>query len=201
MRQFEAPDLSSFSPAAIADLAAATALEASDVQLGLGLIGLARRLRRECVGQRPGIPDLSRHNASYESLLAWEVLPEMAARLMRQGGVDLARTKDELEVPGMEIFSNEDLRKSLADGLRFSQLPAISEELRAHAAPGEIQAGRLLACEILARPVAFGNVAEISCARLCPEPAPGSPEAEDDWFLQERHRALSVQDDMPDMAN
>lgn len=193
----EIEDMTSLLPAAVADRAAATALEASDTDLGLGLIGLARRLRRECIGQKPGVPDLRRPNASYESLLAWEVLPEMADRLLKRSGAVMARTRAEQDVPSMEIFSDEDLRKSLGDGLKFSRFPEISETLRAGAAPGEIQPGRLLACELVARPIALGNVVAISCARLSPDPMPGTPEADEDWFVSERRRH-SLVDDAPE---
>lgn len=185
-------------PGGVADLAAAAAMEASDLDLGRGLIGLARRLRLECNGQHPDVPNLRSPNATYESLVAWEVLPEMAARLMRRAGVEMARTKDELEVPSMEIFSEGDLRKSLADGLRFSRFAEIGDKLRSFEDPAEIQPGRLLACELISQPIAAGNVLAISCARLSPDPEPWTQEAREDWFLREQRRASIPEDDLPE---
>lgn len=193
--------LSSFSfptQQAVAQRAAETALEATDLDLGRGLIGLARRLRLECHGQHPDVPNLRSPNATYESLVAWEVLPEMAERLMRRAGVQMVRTKEELDVPSMEIFSDADLRQSLADGLRFSRFAEIGDRLRGLEDPAEIQPGRLLACELVSQPIAAGNVLAISCARLSPDPEPWSAEAQEDWFLREQRRAALPEDDLPE---
>jgi len=182
----------------VAEKVAETAVEASDLDLGRGLIGLARRLRLECQGQHPDVPNLRSPNATYESLVAWEVLPEMSDRLMRRAGVQMARTREELSVPSMEIFSDADLRKSLADGMKFSRFAGIAEKLRSLEDPADIQPGRLLACELISQPIPAGNVLAISCARLSPDPEPWSAEAQDDWFLREQRRAAMPEDDLPE---
>ena len=174
----------------IANLAAATAMSSSDADLAKGLVGLARRIRKECVGQRRDIPNLKAPNATCESLLVWEVMPEIARRLLARSGATLLFTTAERKVPSMDIFSDEDLRRTAADGLRFSRFKTISGILRKHARPGEIEPGKILGVEFLARPIHMGNLLEISCSRLSPAPAPESPEAAEDWFLVNRRRGV-----------
>ncbi|MCE6959636.1 hypothetical protein LAZ40_11465 [Cereibacter sphaeroides] len=174
----------------IAGLAAVAAIEGSDIDLARGVIGLARGLRRECVGQRPGVPDLRKPDASFESLLAWELLPELAARLMARTGATFVRSREETAVPSLAVFSDADLRRSFGEAMRSCRFGEVADTLRRHAAPDEIQPGRLLACEIASQDLSCGNIVEIACSRLVPEPAPGTPGAEDDLLAIDRRRSL-----------
>lgn len=161
------------------------AREGSRAEVGSMILGLSRRIRKECRGQLPGIPDLTSHKPQMaEGALVYEYLPELAQRFLTGSGADMLRTAEERAVPDLDHFTDEDLRLAIGDGLRASRFAAISARLRL------LQEPRSFATEIFAGDLHDGNVIEIATSRLIPAFKADHPSYRKDSLQFDRDRAM-----------
>lgn len=161
------------------------ARKGSDVKAASLLLAICRQVRRECLAQAPGVPDLSRHRGQVpESALVYEYLPELVARVYARNGLQMMRTSDERAVPSMDHFSDDDLRIAIGEALQHSRFPDIADRL------GAVQSGSKICTELLGASLASGNIAEILTSRFIPAFAPDHPAAQRDVLELERTNAL-----------
>lgn len=140
---------------------------ASPQDLGHSLLGVARQVRRELRGQVRGLPDLSRPGAlDPESILVWEILPEVCRRLIGRAGVEMLMTPSERRTVPCDHLTDIELRGWVAECLRPSRFFGAGELLRKHPDRFPMQPGGLFVSEILGSPVERGHIAEIATARL-----------------------------------
>lgn len=141
--------------------------DASPQDLGHSLLGVARQARRELRGQLRGLPDLSRPGAlDPESILIWEILPEVCRRLIERSGVDLLMSPQERRTVPCDHLTDIELRGWVAECLRPSRFAGAGEVLRANPDRFPVQPGGLFMADILGVRVERGHIAEIATARL-----------------------------------
>lgn len=151
---------------ALADLRAEL-WNASPPELGHSLLGAARQARRELRGQVRGLVDLSRPGAlDPESILVWEILPEVSRRLIEREGVELLMTPQERRTVPCDHLTDIELRGWVAECLRPSRFARAAELLRAHPDRFPMAPDALFVSEIFGVPVDRGHIAEIATARL-----------------------------------
>lgn len=142
--------------------------KASPLAAGRFLLDQARQARSELRGQRPGVPDLSEPASGFdiEGLLVWEVLPEIARRLMKQDGVAAMIAREERQAVPCDHIPDADLRAWTGSMMLPERFAAAAEILRAHPEALPRQSLRPFAIEILGTPFACGNAVEIASAKL-----------------------------------
>lgn len=144
----------------------------SNQVMGHNLLSLSRGLRAEMAGQAPGIPDLSTWNGtSHEGVLAWELMPELARRLIASDGIDMMLTREEKRASFLDGISAVDLRIAIGGALRLARFDRAAEALRNLEHGAQIGEGNVLIAEIVSRPLAKGNLIEIAMSRICPPDA------------------------------
>ncbi|MBW3243549.1 hypothetical protein KUV57_12825 [Epibacterium sp. DP7N7-1] len=149
------------------------------------ILGLCRQIRKECLGQAPGIPDLSKHNGqTAEGALIYEYLPELSARLLKNSGAEMLRSSEERVIPSIDHFDDTDLRLAIGDCMRSSRFAAISARLRLQLSPRSF-ATEVLACE--------DNPVEIVTSRLIPALEAAHPAYSRDFLEIDRHRSVRRQ--------
>lgn len=165
--------------------------QASPAELGHSLLGAARQLRRELRGQVRGLPDLSRAGAlDPESILVWEILPEVARRLIEREGVELLMTPQERRAVPCDHLTDLELRGWVADCLRPSRFVRAAKLLRADPDRFPLGPDALFVSEVFGVPVERGHMAELATARLI-ESGPDAGKAMEDP-MSTRIRVISA---------
>lgn len=162
------------------------AIASSDVEIADTLLGLAHQLRKECRGQAPGIPDLRRFRITTpESVLAFEILPEMARRLYDAHGIEFVDPDQDLSPRLTSHYSAPELRMAAGECFKRCNFIDAAGDVRTKLA-GAIEPGRLLALEIVSSALGRGNLIEIAASRISPPLSPSSQ------FFAEDHFALEI---------
>lgn len=163
----------------------------SDQELGHGLIDLARVARREIEGV--GLKDGNRHvpRDSYEGVLLYRIMPEIARRLIEGDGPRLLLLAGERRDADVTNIPPEKLRRYTSACLANSSMDLISEKVRDRFDPDYLNLGTFFATEAIQQDVRSGNILEIALSRVAPALGPQDPIARDlaAWAAQSGHDA------------
>ncbi|MFX4300094.1 hypothetical protein [Pseudosulfitobacter pseudonitzschiae] len=150
------------------EYAARLAIDLDDQSLGHGMIDLARSARREieAIGLKDGSRAIPQN--SYEGMLLYKLIPELASRLMKGGGVTMMRLPDEL--PGAEISTadGDQLRFLIGNCIEHASFDLIAEKVRDRFDRHYQNMQTFFACEAVDRNPLQGNLIEIAVSRIHP---------------------------------
>ena len=141
--------------------------------LGHGIIDLCRRARIEisAIGIKGGgeLP-----KKSYEGLLLYHLMPEIAYRLMQGSGAELLLLKEERSDRQATGISSTRLRHDAGICLEKGAFPLIAQKIRKRFDPDFRRKETFFANEALAQDVWLGNIVEIALNRIAPAPVNGN---------------------------
>ena len=149
----------------------------SNHDLGHAVIDLCRTVRKEIdvLGLKGNARSLPLK--SYEGILLWRLMPEMARRLIKEGGAELLLLPGERPVADVTNTSAEKLRQIVGLSLTKGAFDVISEKIRDQFDPYYKNRNTFYASEVVGQDIRSGNVVEIALHRLAP--APSIPPASD----------------------
>jgi hypothetical protein len=165
--------------------AAKLSYELDDQSLGHGLIDLARTARKEIesIGLKDGTRKIPQN--SYEGMLLYAVLPELARRLMLPSGIDLLKLPEEDFDKTIRALPDAKIRYMAAVCFEHATFDIIAEKVRDKYDPEYHRRGSFFATEAIARNPLFGSIVEVAASRVS---KPVSPDS--DFFARLFHQAI-----------
>jgi hypothetical protein len=141
--------------------------------LGHGIIDLCRAARTEIgtIGLKGGGTDVPVQ--SFEGMLLYRLMPEIARRLVSEAGADLLLLRGER--PGADVTNipQDRLRRYVSMCLAKSTFPIISEKVRDRLDPDFMRPDSFFANEAIQHDVRSGNIVEIALNRVAPSLSSG----------------------------
>lgn len=177
------------------DYAARLAVDLDDQSLGHGIIDLARSARKEIqfIGLTGGAKQIPQN--SYEGLLLYQLLPEVAHRLMSRRGITVLRLPEERPDADIASANGDRIRILVGNCMENASFDLIAEKVRDRFDPSYRNTKTFFACEAIDRNPLEGNLIEIATTRVQPATALGQ-----DYFsrlfslshrLSDTHRGYS----------
>lgn len=147
------------------------AFDLDDHDLGHGIIDLCRTSRKEIetIGLKNGMTEVPVD--SYEGMLLYRIMPEIARRLFAGSGANLLLMR--AERPGADITNipEDILRRQTGMCLAKSRFGIISEKVRDRFDPDFCNTSTFYANEAISVDVRSGNILEVALNRVAPAPA------------------------------
>lgn len=146
--------------------------ETGNLTTSMALLDLSRTARKE-INMLTAPQELPVE--SYEGILLYRLLPEIARRLSASEGAILFLSPSERSGEDVASISGDTLRRFVSTCLDRADFRAMASQIRTRIDPHYKIEGKFFALEAIDRDVRAGNIIEIALAKIAPAPSSFEP--------------------------
>lgn len=157
------------------------AIHFNNIEMAHAVLDLARTARREIRMSDLSETYLSKPYTSYEAILLYKAMPEMARRLNSESQAPFVMTSIETGLVNLKEVSDQRLREIVGLSWHYGDFERIAQTSRSMMGPGLTDPEKSFAVEVIARDPVDGNIVEMALARIS---LPHTPIPERDVFAR-----------------